>query len=254
MRRRDPATRIVVLVVPREADMTEQAGDHADTTDLVGAPAPIHPDGTPVEESGDGSGGGASFDPATTAVVVIDVQRLFTDLLGVPVVPPLEEVLPNMTRFLDDARAAGATVVLVRTIISPEDHSRNTLTWPDFMRANLAPGSPGTEWDPAVAPQAGDIEVIKQRYSGFFGTPLDAILRERGISTVIVFGITTNVCVQTTVRDSWQHDYRTITLADCCSEMGEGLHESSLAWNARNFGEVYTSEEVMAGWRSRVAG
>jgi nicotinamidase-related amidase len=214
----------------------------------------VHADGTSVDEANSAAGVGADLvlDPAKTAVVSVDVQRLFTDLLGVPVSPPLVDVLPNITRVLDDARRAGAIVVLVRTIMTPEDHSPNTLRWPAFMQENLAPGSPGTEWDPCVVPHPGDVEIIKLRYSAFFGTELDARLRERGIETVVILGLTTNVCVQSTVRDAWQHGYDTITLSDCCSEMGDGAHESSLFYNARNFGRVYASTEIMSAWKTKV--
>lgn len=201
-----------------------------------------HPDGT---ASGTEDAEASTLDPTTTAVVVVDVQRLFTDLLGIPVAPPLDEVLPRIGRLIEEARRSRATVILVRTIIAPEDHSRSTLQWPEFMRANLAPGSPGAEFDPCVDPRPGDIEIIKQRYSAFAGTSLATTLNDRGISSLVILGLTTNVCVQSTARDGWQLDYRTITLSDCCSEVGEGSHEASLAWTARNFGEVSTSEDVI---------
>src|SRR4051812_33763374 len=97
--------------------------------------AVAHPDGTvsaalPTDDW--------PLDPATTAVIVADVQRLFTDLLGVPVVPPLAEVLQRIESFIEQARTAGAQIILVRTVIAPEDHSRSTLQWPAFMRANVA--------------------------------------------------------------------------------------------------------------------
>jgi ureidoacrylate peracid hydrolase len=87
-----------------------------------------------------------------------------------------------------------------------------------------APGAPGTEFDSCLTPQPTDIEVVEQRYSAFVGTRLDETLQDRGIVSVIVLGLTTNVCVQSTARDAWQRDYGTITLADCCAEVGEGSH------------------------------
>ena len=135
-------------------------------------------------------------------------------------------------------------MVLVRTIIPADAHSRSTLQWPEFMRAGLTPGMPGTDFDPCLKVQPSDIEIVKRRYSAFFGTRLDELLRKRGIDTVVVLGLTTNVCVQSTARDAWQHDYRTITLDDCCAEIGDGSHAESLAWTSRNFGLVSTSSEV----------
>ena len=185
-----------------------------------------------------------SLDARTTAAVVVDVQRLFTDMVAAPIVPPLSVVLPAIERFVGESRRAGVTIVPVRTIIAPDAHSRSTLQWPDFMRAGMAPGAAGTEFDPCLNVVPTDVEIVKRRYSAFFGTRLDDILRARGIDTVVVLGLTTNVCVQSTARDAWQHDYRTITLADCCAEIGEGSHAASLAWTSRNFGLVSTSSEV----------
>lgn len=172
-------------------------------------------------------------------------------MVGAPIAPGLAEVLPAIGRFLEDGRRAGATIVLVRTIIAPDAHSRSTLAWPPFMRAGMAPGAPGTEFDPYLNQQAGDVEVVKQRYSAFFGTSLDQTLPQRAIQSVVVLGLTTNVCLQSTARDAWQHDFETITLSDCCAEIGDGSHEASLMWTSRNFGRVTTSEALALGWRQR---
>jgi nicotinamidase-related amidase len=209
-----------------------------------------HPDGSTSVDPATGDLT-PRLDPATTAAVVVDVQRLFTDMVGAPIEPPLNDVLPRIGRFVDDSRKAGATIVLVRTIIAPDAHSRSTRQWPEFMRAGMAPDAPGSTFDPCLNPQPGDIEVVKQRYSAFVGTRLDEILRERGIVSIVVLGLTTNVCVQSTARDAWQRDYETITLADCCAEIGPGSHDASLAWTARNFGAVCTSDEVTVHWRQR---
>ena len=209
-----------------------------------------HPDGSSSVDSAT-SDVTLRLDPATTAVVVVDVQRLFTNMVGAPIEPPLNDVLPRIGSFVELSRKAGATIVLVRTIIAPDAHSRSTRQWPEFMRAGLAPEAPGSTFDPCLNPQAGDIEVVKQRYSAFIGTRLDDILRERGIISIVVLGLTTNVCVQSTARDAWQRDYETITLADCCAEIGPGSHDASLAWTARNFGAVCTSDEVTMNWRHR---
>lgn len=204
-----------------------------------------HPDGSRSNDPQRSELAG-SIDPARTAVLVVDVQRLFTDMAGAPIHPPLHDVLPRIGRFLQECRSRGATVVLVRTIIAPDAHSRSTLQWPEFMRLGMAPDSTGIEFDPCLDRQPGDVEVVKQRYSAFFGTGLDELLRGRGLDTVLVLGLTTNVCVQSTARDAWQRDYRTITVADCCAEVGEGSHEASLAWTSRNFGTVADSAELSA--------
>ncbi len=77
------------------------------------------------------------------------------------------------------------------------------------------------------------------------------MLRERKIQTVVIFGLTTDVCVQSTVRDAWQLDYQTITLSDCCSDPHDDSHVSALARIVRNFGSVCSSSEILANWHSR---
>lgn len=212
------------------------------------AQSQAHPDGSPADDQAGLSG---SVDPLTTAAVVVDVQRLFTDMTGAPVDPPLDLVLPRVGRFVQDCRDAGTMVILVRTIIPSDAHSRSTLQWPEFMRAGMAPGSPGIEFDSCLDRRPEDVELVKTRYSAFFGTSLDEVLRARGIETVLVLGLTTNVCVQSTARDAWQRDYETITVADCCAEIGAGSHDASLAWTARNFGAVLTSHKLTDRWTRR---
>jgi ureidoacrylate peracid hydrolase len=133
----------------------------------------------------------------------------------------------------------------------------NTLLWPDAMRAQFLPGAPGTHDDPALPTEEGDLEVIKSRYSGFVRTQLDSILQSLSVQTTVIFGLTTNVCVQSTVRDSWQHGYRTVTLSDCCSESNGGpfplvSHEAALQSIARNFGIVCSSQDVVEAWDQSV--
>jgi hypothetical protein len=84
---------------------------------------------------------------------------LFTDMVGAPIEPPLAEVLPRIRQFLDDSRRADATVALVRTIISPDAQSRSTMQWPEFMRAGMAAGAPGTEFDAWLNVQPTDLEI-----------------------------------------------------------------------------------------------
>lgn len=192
-----------------------------------------------------------ALDPTTTAVLVVDVQKLWTELAGSFMDPPVADVLPRIARLVDAGRAAGATTILIRQIMTADEHTPNTMQWYDFIRSNMLPGCPAAEFDPCIVPQPGDLEIIKKRYSAFVGTSLDELLRERGITSVVVLGLTTNMCVHSTVRDAWQRDYETITLADCCTELtdvGEHAHEWSLAWTARNFGEVCTSDEVIERW------
>lgn len=127
------------------------------------------------------------------------------------------------------------------------------MQWPQQTRDNLSPGSDGVSFDGCIERAEGDIEIVKPRYSAFIGTDLDALLKARGIETVVTFGITTDVCVASTARDAWQHDFDTVTLSDCCTAIAGGSHETALGTLGRHFGYVCTSEEVLTAWQPELA-
>lgn len=187
--------------------------------------------------------------PERTVVLVVDVQRVFTEL---PLSPPVAEVLGNLRRFLDGARALGVPVVVVRVVVPPEVSSA---VWrrqfPDLGDDWLAPGTRNADYEPGFEPCEGDVVVTKPRYSAFAGTPLEAMLRARDIRTVVVAGLTTDVCVGSTARDAFQRDLHVVTIADCCAEMTQARHEAALATLADCFGTVCASTELLAFWRAR---
>ena len=199
--------------------------------------------------------------PQHTAVLVVDVQPLFT---AMPLVPALDAVLPRLQRFLAAARVAGVPRVFIR-IVMPEE--RWTAVWqeqfagsvrPDDgsavnLKDALATDSPVIAWAPGFEPEPDDLVVVKERYSAFVGTELAAQLRARGIRTVVLAGLTTDVCVGSTARDAFHHEFHTVTLSDCTAEQTLARHEAGLATLAANFGRVCTSEEVLAAWQAQPA-
>ena len=191
---------------------------------------------------------GAMAGPVRSAVLLVDVQRVFA---GLPLSPPVAGVLGNLRRFLDEARALGVPVVVVRIVVPPE---LSSAVWrcqfPRLDPAWLAPGARNADYEPGFEPREGDVVVTKSRYSAFVGTALEAILRARDVRTVVAAGLTTDVCVGSTVRDAFQRDFRVITLADCCAEMTQARHEAALETLADCFGTVCASTELLALWRT----
>ena len=189
--------------------------------------------------------------PQHTAVLVVDVQPMFT---AMPLSPPLDEVLPRLRRFLDASRAACVPRVFIRHVI-PEE--RWTDVWQDqhtdHVKADLAPDSQVSGFDSRFAPEVDDLVVVKQRYSAFVGTELADLLRQIGVRTVILVGLTTDICVSSTARDAFHHEFHTVTLADCTAEQTLARHEAGLASLAACFGRVCTSKEVLAAWQSQPA-
>jgi len=189
--------------------------------------------------------------PQDTAVLVVDVQPMFTNKT---LIPPVDEVLPRLRRFLDGARTAGVLRVFIRTVIS---EARWTEPWRQqfspAVQADNAPGSPLNAYHADFEPEPGDLTLVKDRYSAFMSTELETLLRERGIRTVIVMGLITDVCVSSTARDAFQLDFLAVTLSDCTATSTLARHKASLATIAGSFGRVCTSEEVLAAWQAQPA-
>jgi ureidoacrylate peracid hydrolase len=101
-----------------------------------------------------------------------------------------------------------------------------------------------------LTPQPGDLVLYKTRYSGFYGTDLDRILQSRGVTSLIVTGCTTSICVESTIRDAMFRGYRCVLLEDCAAEpIGHGLsrsnHEASLLAIQLLFGWTAKSADLI---------
>ena len=104
-----------------------------------------------------------------------------------------------------------------------------------------------------VAPQGAEPVVIKHRYSAFIGTRFESVLKTFAIKTLIMTGVGTNVCVESTARDGYMLDYNIVFLSDCTATASPGVaHEATLQNIRAHFGTVATSDEVLAVWRAKV--
>jgi ureidoacrylate peracid hydrolase len=197
-----------------------------------------------------------AFQPARTAVLVIDMQNDFGapggmfDAAGIDI-SGIRAAVPPTGRVLAAARAAGIAVVYLKMAFRPDMSDAGGPAAPNRIKhmplhagaPSVAPdGSPSrvlirdcwnTDILPELAPGPDDLILYKHRYSGFFETELDAELRRRGIDTLVVTGCTTSICVDATIRDATYRDYRCLLLDDCTAEpLGAGLarsnHEATL--------------------------
>lgn len=203
----------------------------------------------------------ARFAPETTAIIVVDVQNDFCHPDGVSArkgndVSAAVEMVPRLERFLADARAAGVTIVFIQTT---HDLTVDSEVWNTRMGdvdtpaydPNCLTGTWGAEFY-VVAPEDGEIVVNKHRYSAFAGTDLDMVLTTAGIETILLTGVATNVCVESTLRDGLFLEYNVALVPDCCATYWPELHESTIANVRGTFGAVLDSGELAEMW-NRVA-
>jgi biuret amidohydrolase len=201
------------------------------------------------------------FSPAHTAVLMIDMQRDFLEpggfgaLLGNDVAP-LARIVPACARLLALAREHG-----MRVIHTQEAHDAQLADCPPAKKARgklacgigdvgplgrvLVAGEPGAGFVPALAPQPGDVVLRKPGKGAFFATALDTILRNQGITHLLVGGVTTEVCVQTTLREANDRGYECLLVHDCAASYFPHFHAAVV--------EMVVAQGGIVGWAATLA-
>lgn len=197
-----------------------------------------------------------SFNLAKTAVLVVDMQNDFGakggmfERAGIDI-SGIRAVVPNVRSALDAARSASIPIIYLKMAFQPDLSDAGPVTAPNLLKhAPLRVGEEVTApdgrrsrilirdtWNTEIIselrPGADDTVIYKSRFSGFYRTDLDEVLKQLGVEALIVTGCTTSVCIESTVRDAMFRNYRCILLEDCMAEpiaaaAQRSNHEASL--------------------------
>ena len=184
-----------------------------------------------------------SLAPSSTALIVIDLQN---GIAGTPTVPhPVSDVVRRSAQLIARFRERNALVVLVHV-----DPGPNGELFPrpitDIERPRIAPQAGWSDFVPEIAPQAGDVVVTKHQPSAFFGTDLEIQLRRRGIQTIVLCGISTNVGVEATARAGFEHGFNLVFASDAMAGRDAELHTGSVGKFFPTIGRVRTAEEILS--------
>lgn len=202
-------------------------------------------------------------DPSHAALIVVDVQNDFCAKGGMldregRDVSLVQAMVPRLIKLIDRAREVGLTIIYIQSIYNSENNCYLSDVW--LEQANRRRKGSYTEypvcernsWNgdfyQGIKPLAGEIVVNKHRFSAFIDTDLDLILRSKGIRTLIMSGVATNVCVETTSRDGFMKDYYIVFLKDCSATFSEEMHNTTLKNIDLFFGQVVDSSEVTKCW------
>ncbi|CAN6439682.1 unnamed protein product [Victoria cruziana] len=157
-------------------------------------------------------------DPKSAALLVIDMQNYFAAMAG-PIVPPIRATI-------DYCRSAGVPVIFTRHCHrSPEDHGMLDEWWDGDL---IFDGTPESRLMPEMGRRDDEPVVEKHTYSGFQGTGLEAMLKKMGRSEVIVTGVMTNLCCETTARDAFVKGFRVFFSVDATATESREMQEATL--------------------------
>ena len=214
-----------------------------------------------------------ALDLATSAVLVIDMQNDFGAEGGMFAhagidISMIQRAVGPTVSVLAAARSRGMPIIYLKMAFKPDLSDAGPADSPNHMRhlrmgvGTLVNAPDGTEsrilirdtWNTdilsALAPMADDVVIYKHRFSGFFETELDTVLKSRGIRQLIVTGCTTSICVDATIRDAMFRDYSCVLLSDCTGEpigddMPRSNHDASLLTVEVLFGWVSSSDRFI---------
>ena len=175
--------------------------------------------------------------PMTTnnvALILVDMQNIWVHPRGARYLPSSEDIVPKLQQLLRYCDASKVPVIYLHTTkrpilpmsVSSPTSSRKPMT--PTMNGATSKAVPGAEIYEPVKPTADDIVVKKFRYSGFYGTQLENLLRAMGRDTVAITGVATNVCCDSTARDGAMRDFKVLFLSDCNASFSQAEQEATL--------------------------
>ncbi len=181
--------------------------------------------------------------PSRTALLLIDMQRDFA-------APVTQTAIHQAEILADAARAANVPCIFIRLVTTGDDFLRE---WKSRRGQSDSPlcreGTPGADFV-GPKPKSGELVFSKKRYSAFFGTGLDAELRGQGIDTLVVAGLTTECCIDSSVRDAFERGYHVYVVGDATACEEPGLHQAALKALGLNCAQIVSSAETVQVWNS----
>ena len=182
-----------------------------------------------------------TLDPKT-ALVLIDLQKGITSLATVH---PAATVIANAGRLAAAFRSAHLPVVLVNVVFSADGGDRlHTRT--DAPVPNMPVTPEWSEIVPELAPQPSDLRITKRQWNAFYGTELDLQLRRRGVTGIVLGGISTSIGVDSTARAAYERSYNVTIASDATTDRDPMAYECSLTKIFPRLGEIGTTDAILA--------
>ncbi|MCX6641217.1 MAG: cysteine hydrolase [bacterium] len=183
------------------------------------------------------------LNPSQSALLVIDMQPFFLDPQSPTFACGGLAILPNVKELLTTFRRLNRPVIFTRHVHHPAKLDAGIMEW--WWEGMCTEGSPESEIHPELAPLPQEKVIFKHRYSAFYNTDLETVLRCLKISDLVITGVLTNLCCESTARDAYFRDYRVFFPADGSGSINEEMHLASLLNIAFGFAKVTSCEEIL---------
>ena len=196
-----------------------------------------------------------TFDTEKTALVVVDMQNYFMDESQQAGCPVGQTIVDNVNRIADTVRRTGGIVIWIQNL-APADtavtwrtaHERYTADKAEIRVDSMTRGEWPFELWPTHNVREDDYRVVKRRYCAFIqgSSDIELILKDNNIETILVCGVATNVCCESTARDAMMLNYRSLMVSDGCATATDEEHANSLKAFYLHFGDVQATDELCA--------
>jgi len=177
------------------------------------------------------------------ALLIIDMQNFFVHENGPARIPGVQDIIPNLQVLQRAFRIRKRPVIFTSHVHKAPEFDGGCLTW--WWSVNCEEGTFDAEIFEAIKPLPAEKLIHKHRYSAFEGTDLEINLRCLGIRELVITGVMTNLCCETTARDAFNRDYRVQFVCDATATAYEDLHLATLKNIAYGFAPVVTTEELL---------
>jgi len=181
------------------------------------------------------------FTPRDSALLVIDMQRFFLDKGSHAYLPMAKPIVSRIRKLIKFYRAKGLPIIFTRHAVKKgEDAGIMARWWRDTIRE----GTPASRIIPQLKPLKNELVIRKTRYSAFYGTRLAEVLKRHKARRVVITGVLTHLCCETTARDAFMRDYEVYFVTDATATDNRDLHLSSLKTLSDGFAIPVTTKEI----------
>ncbi|KXK44586.1 MAG: amidase [Chlorobi bacterium OLB5] len=193
---------------------------------------------------------GLKINKDKSALLVIDMQNYFLDTSSPAFTCGGPAILPNIKKLISAFRNLNRPVIYTKHVHHPGGIDAGIMQW--WWEGMCIEGSPESAIHADIAPLEHEKIVLKHRYSAFFNTDLDTVLRCLKIEDLVITGVMTNMCCESTARDAYFRDYRVFFPADGTGSVNEEMHKASLLNLAYGFAQITTADTLIEQMQNQV--